>query len=137
MAIKQAMKDERAPNLSHLFNWGLEVSDFSKLFFISGHGALLPDFQVVCPGDPEGQTRFIFSQIQDYLAENGYGLEDLVQIKLTITKDVTDEQFEAVTNVYADFMKDIEVKPTGGTMRVVDRLAFPEMMVEFEFLAAK
>lgn len=137
MVTKRAVNNELAPNLNHLFNWGLEISDFSKLFFISGHGALTPDFQVVCPGDPEGQARFILTQIKDYLADNGYTPEDLVQIKLTITKDVTDEQFQGVTDAYADFMTGIDIKATGGTMRVVDRLAFAGMMVEFEFLAAK
>lgn len=137
MLSKQAINNDNAPNLNNIFNWGLKVSNFSELFFISGHGALKPDFQVEHPGDPAGQTRFVLSQLKEYLAENDYSLDDVVQIKLTITKDVTDEQFEAVTQVYAEFMDGIAIKPTGGTMRVVDRLAFPGMMVEFEFIAAR
>ena len=129
--------NEKAPDLGKVFNWGLKVSDFSELFFISGHGALRPDFSIECEGDPGGQARFIFEQVKDYLAENDYSLDEVVQIKLTITKDVTEQQFHDVVQVYEEYMKDIPVRPTGGTMRVVDRLAFPGMMVEFEFLAAK
>ena len=134
---KTAVNNENAPDLGNVFNWGLKISDFNELFFVSGHGALKPDFEVECPGDPGGQALFIFKQVSDYLAENGYSLDDVVQIKLTITSDVTDEQFKDVVQVYEEFTKDISVRPSGGTMRVVERLAFPGMMVEFEFLAAK
>jgi len=71
------------------------------------------------------------------MSENGYSFNDLIQIQMTITKEVTDEQFGEVVEVYKGFMKGIAVLPTGGTMRVVDRLAFPGMLVEFEFMAAK
>ena len=137
MAKKIAVNNEKAPNLNNIFNWGLKLSDFSELFFISGHGALRPDFQIEHPGDPAGQARFILSQLKAYLEENDYRLDDVVQIKLTITRDVSEAQFHALTDVYAEFMNGIAIKPSGGTMRVVDRLAFPGMMVEFEFIAAK
>ena len=134
---KLSVNNDKAPDLGAVFNWGLKISDFNELFFISGHGALTADFQAQCPGDPGGQARYIFKQISEYLADNDYSLDDVVQIKLTITKDVTDEQFQDVVQVYEEYMKDITVRPTGGTMRVVERLAFPGMMVEFEFLAAR
>ncbi|MCZ6804807.1 MAG: RidA family protein [Proteobacteria bacterium] len=137
MATKLVVNNEKAPNLNNIFNWGLKVSDFSELFFIASHGALKPDFQVEHPGDPVGQTHFILSQLKEFLEENDYSMDDVVQIVLTISKDVTEQQFEAVAQVYAEYMNDILVKPSGGTMRVVERLAFPGMMVEFQFLAAK
>ena len=136
MATKLAVNNDKAPDFDVL-NWGIKLSDFSELFFVSGHGALTPDFQVKHTGDPAGQARFILSQLQEYLTENDYSTDDVVQIKTTITKDVTEEQFHAFTDVYVEFVNNIKVKPTGGTMRVVDRLAFPGMMVEFELLAAK
>ena len=134
---KVLVNNEKAPDLGKVFSWGLKISDFSELFFISGHGALKPDFSIEHPGDPVGQTRFIFAQVNEYLADNDYSMEDVVQIKMTITKEVSDEQFHEVVAVYEEVMSGIAVKPTGGTMRVVDDLAFPGMLVEFEFLAAK
>lgn len=134
---KIQVNNKKAPDLGKVFNWGLKLTDFNELFFISGHGALNPDFSVEHPGDPAGQARFIFSQVGEYLADNDYSMDDVVQIKLTITKDVTDEQFHEVVAVYEEVMSGIAVRPTGGTMRVVDRLAFPGMLVEFEFMAAK
>ena len=134
---KTPVNNEKAPDLSNVFNWGLKISDFNELFLISGHGALTSDFTPVHPGNPAEQTRHIFLEIQEYMTENGYSFDDLVQIKMTITKDVTEEQFHEVVEVYSGFMKDLKVKPTGGTMRVVERLAFPGMMVEYEFMAAK
>ena len=96
-----------------------------------------PDFQVEHPDDPVAQTRFIFTQVNDYLIDNGYSMDDVIQIKMTITKEVSEEQFHDIVKVYDDFMRDIKIKPTGGTMRVVDKLAFPGMLVEYEFMAAK
>jgi 2-iminobutanoate/2-iminopropanoate deaminase len=134
---KVLVNNEKAPNLNAVFNWGLKISDFSEIFLVSGHGAMLPDFEVVHPGDPAGQARFIFSQVIAYLKDNDYSLDDVIQIKQTITKDVTDDQFYEIVEVYEEFMSDVAIKPTGGTMRVVDRLVVPGMMVEFEFMAAK
>jgi 2-iminobutanoate/2-iminopropanoate deaminase len=134
---KVVVNNDKAPNLNKIFNWGLKISDFNEIFLVSGHGAMLPDFEVACPGDPAGQARFIFSQVEAYLKENDYCLDDVIQIKQTITKDVTDEQFHEIVAVYEEFMSGVAVKPSGGTMRVVDRLVVPGMMVEFEFMAAK
>lgn len=134
---KTAIPNEKGPALSHIFNAGLKISDFNELFMISGHGAVTSDFQVHHPGDPAAQARHVFLEIKEYMADNYYSFDDLIQIKMTITKDVTDEQFHEIVDVYEEFMQGIDVLPTGGTMRVVDRLAFPDMMVEFEFMAAK
>ena len=129
---KEFVNNDKAPDLSEIFSWGVKISNFSELFFVSGHGALKPDFSMEHPGDPVGQTRFIFSQVSEYLAENGYSMDDVVQIKMTITKEVSHEQFLEVTEVYKEFMSEVAVKPSGGTMRIVDDLAFPGMLVEFE-----
>jgi 2-iminobutanoate/2-iminopropanoate deaminase len=134
---KVAVNNEKAPDLSKVFNWGLKISNFSELFFVSGHGALKPDFSIEHPGDPVGQMRFTFAQLTEYLRDNDYSMDDVVQMKLTITKEVSDEQFHDVVEVYEEFMSGIAIKSTGGTMRVVDRLAFPGMLVELELLAAK
>jgi 2-iminobutanoate/2-iminopropanoate deaminase len=134
---KVPVNNEKAPDLSKVFNWGLKVSDFSELFFVSGHGALKPDFSIEHPGDPVGQARFIFVQLNEYLAENDYSMDDVIQVKMTITKEVSDDQFHEVVKVYEEFMSGLAVLPTGGTMRVVHDLAFPGMLVELELLAAK
>ena len=134
---KTPVPNKNFPDLSEVFTTGLKVSNFKELFIISGHGALTPDFQIRHAGNPAAQARHIFLEVQKYMAENGYSFNDLIQIQMTITKEVTDEQFGEVVEVYKGFMKGIAVLPTGGTMRVVDRLAFPGMLVEFEFMAAK
>jgi enamine deaminase RidA (YjgF/YER057c/UK114 family) len=134
---KIAVPNETGPDLNQIFNSGLKNSSFKELFIISGHGAVTPDFQVKHAENPAAQTRDIFLDMQKYMSDNGYSFNDLIQIQMTITKDVNDEQFEEVIEIYKEFMKGIAVLPTGGTMRVVERLAFPGMMVEFEFMAAK
>ena len=137
MATKTAVNNPKAPDLSNVFNWGLRVTDFKELFFISGHGALKPDFSVAHPGDPVGQTRYILNEMKGLLEDNGYSMEDVVRVQSTLDKNVTDEQFHGFVEVYAEYFADVPVKPSGGTLRYVDRLAFPGMLVEFEFFVAR
>ncbi|MDA2934446.1 hypothetical protein MYX82_08885 [Acidobacteria bacterium AH-259-D05] len=50
-----------------------------------------------------------------------------------MTKDVPPEDFEGVLGVLAGFFSDVEVKPAGGTWRIIEGLISPEMLVELEF----
>jgi hypothetical protein len=36
-----------------------------------------------------------------------------------------------------EFFAHVAVRPATGTLRIVDALAFPDMLVEYEFVAAK
>ena len=137
MATKSAINNPKAPDLSQVFNWGLKVEDFTQLFFITGHGALRSDLSVVHPDDPAAQARHILTEVKGYLEDNGYTMDDIVRVESTLAKEVTEEQFHAFVDVYAEFFADVAVKPSGGTLRYVDRLAFPGMLVEFEFLVAR
>ncbi len=136
MAKKTAVHNENAPDYRSMFNWGLKITDFSELFLLAGHGALAVDNQVLHPGDAVAQTRHILADVKTFLEQSGYSLDDVIRIEFTMTKDVKPEEFQEIFGLFGEYFADMEVKPAAGTLRVVDALAIPGMVVEYEFWAA-
>jgi enamine deaminase RidA (YjgF/YER057c/UK114 family) len=54
-----------------------------------------------------------------------------------MTKDVQPDEFNEIFKLFGEYFADMEVKPAAGTLRVVEALALPGMVVEYEFWAAK
>jgi 2-iminobutanoate/2-iminopropanoate deaminase len=137
MATKTAVTHENAPDFGKMFNWGLKITDFSELFLLAGFGAVTADMQVQHPGDAVGQTRYILSDVETFLERNGYSLDDVIRIEFTMTKEVRPEEYGQIFGTFMEFFAGMEVKPAAGTLRVVEALAIPGMLVEYEFWAAR
>lgn len=137
MAIKTAYPNKNAPDFSNVFNWGLKITNFTELFIVTGHGAVGADFQVRHPGDAIGQTRDVLEQMDGLLTGAGYNKNDIIKLEVTVTKDVNPDDFEGMVGAMSEYFADIDVKPAAGTYRVVDDLAVPGMLVEYEFLLAR
>ena len=137
MAQKTARHNESKPDLRSRFSWGLKVTDYSELFFISGHGASDSSLQVHHPGDPVAQAGYIFESMGTFLEEAGYTRNDIVRVEITATKEVTHEDYFKMSDMMAEFFADVQVKPSVGTFRVVERLVSPGMLCEYEFLLAR
>jgi 2-iminobutanoate/2-iminopropanoate deaminase len=138
MATKIAVQNPNAPDLSAMFPWGLRVRDFQELFFVTGHGDIDQSFRVRHPGDPLGQTRAIFEEIREMLEGAGYSFADVIKVDVTVTKEFdVAMNFHAFTALWSEFFADSPVKPSGGTLRVIDALVVPGMLVEVEMMAAR
>lgn len=137
MMKKVAVPNPNAPDMSAFFNWGLKVSDFRELFFITGRPAWLADGTVLHPDDAVAQTRFILEDVAGYLKVNGYGPADIVRIEYTFTKVVPAEKYQEIFGLFAAFLENVEVKPSANTLRIVDSLGMPGLCVEYEFWAAQ
>lgn len=137
MATKTPVPNRNAPDFSALFNWGLKLTDFSELFLMAGLGDHGPDGAIRNPDDPVAQTRAILDDVAAYITENAYAKDDIVRVEFTMTKDVDPSRYEAIFGLFAEFFADLSVKPAAGTLRVIDGLALPGMMVEYEFWLAK
>lgn len=135
MVTKAPVHSEKLP--TKMFSRGLKVSNFSELFLVSGSGDLGPGYQVRHPGDPVAQTRHIFADVKAFLEQAGYSVGDVIRVELTFTKDVERTTYDAIFKLIAEFFDDAEVRPATGTLRIVDELAFPGMLVEYEFWAVK
>lgn len=137
MAIKTPVNNPRAPDFSSMFSWGIKLTNFSELFLIAGHGAVGADMTIQHPDDAVGQTRYILADLDRYLGENGYGRDDIIRIEFTMTKAVPQDAYGEIFGAFSEFFADVEVKPAAGTLRVIEGLAIPGMLVEYEFWAAK
>ena len=135
MTTKTPVHSEKLP--TKMFSRGLKVSNYSELFLVSGYGDLGPGYQVRHPGDPVAQTRYIFADVKSFLEQAGYSINDVIRVELTFTKDVERTKYDDIFELVTEFFADVEVKPATGTLRIVDELAMPGMLVEYEFLAAK
>ncbi|MCY1058506.1 Rid family hydrolase [Nannocystis sp. SCPEA4] len=134
---KTAYPYAHGPDYSRLFSWGLSLKNFSDLYLASGIGAHDAGGTIQFPGDAVAQTRFILQQIPGLLAEAGYGVGDIVRVEYTFTREVPRDSFDAIFAVMAEFLAAERIKPTAGTLRVVEALAFDNQLVEYEFWAAR
>jgi len=137
MAKKTAVPNPAAPDFGALFSWGLKISDFSELFLIAGHGAHDATGAIQHPGDAVAQTKYILDHMPAYLEGAGYAKSDIIRTEFTLTKAVPPEAYDEIFGLFAGFFADLEVKPAAGTLRVIEALAIPDMLVEYEFWCAK
>lgn len=137
MANKEAFHNKRLPDMRNAFSWGLRVSDFKDIFFVTGHGDCNPEFVTQYPGDPVAQTRHILNQMKAFIEESGFSIQDIVRTDWTFVKDVDSDQFGGIAAVWEEFLAEVEVKPATGTLRYVDRLGMADMMVEYEMMLAR
>jgi len=137
MAKKVAVPNDRAPDLSFMFNWGIKISDFSELFLIAGLGDHGADGVIRNPGNAVKQTESIVAELKDYVERNGYALNDIIRIEFTLSKAVDPADYEAIFGQFGALFAEVDVKPAAGTLRVVEALALEGMLVEYELWLAK
>lgn len=136
MAVKEAVTHPSMPDYSAVFNWGLKLRDFDELFLLAGFGA--HDAQgIIQHEDPVEQTRYILKLTDDFLGAAGYAKADIIRVEFTMVKGVLPDAFEGIFGAFAEWFGPLEVKPAAGTLRVIDALAIPGMLVEYEFWCAK
>jgi enamine deaminase RidA (YjgF/YER057c/UK114 family) len=119
------------------FHWALEISTFERLLFITGTTAVGPDGRINFPGDAPGQARWILDSFGRLLTNAGYTWDDVVRLETTVATGVSDADLEAIKRIRTEFVGSLRVKPAAGTLRIVSRLAKPEMLVELEVIAAR
>ena len=137
MANKQAFHNTNLPDMRNAFSWGLKLSDFDEIFFVTGHADCNPQFIPQHPGDPVAQTRLILAQMKDFLEDAGFSINDIVRTDWTFVNEISGEQFGEIAGVWEEFLADVEVKPATGTLRYVQRLGMENMMVEYEMMLAR
>lgn len=134
---KTAYPYAKGPDFSRLFSWGINLRNVSDLYLASGIGAHDAGGVIQHPGDAVAQTRYILQQVPGFLAEAGFAVADIVRIEYTFTREVPRASFDAIFAVLAEFLATEATKPTAGTLRVVEALAFDHQLVEYEFWCAR
>jgi enamine deaminase RidA (YjgF/YER057c/UK114 family) len=100
-----------------------------NLVEVAGTTASDENSQVVGPGDPAAQTRFILQKIEKALRAAGANLSDVVRTRIFVT-DIS--RWEEVGRVHGEVFRGIN--PV-STMVEVSALVGPELLVEIEVTA--
>jgi enamine deaminase RidA (YjgF/YER057c/UK114 family) len=85
--------------------------------------------QLVGPGSPYEQTRFIYQRIEKILNSAGAGMKDVTRVRMFVT-DI--KRWEEYGRAHSEFFKDI--KPC-NTMVEVSALIEPGFLIEIEATA--
>lgn len=103
----------------------------SRLIFVTGQIATDGAGNVVCEGDPAGQTRVVFERIEAILSEAGADLSDLVSLTIYLS-DLAN--FDAVSRIRNEI---VGSPAPSSTLLEVSALAEKGCLVEISGVAAK
>lgn len=115
------------------FSHAVEVSRGEHVLYCAGQTAIDASGDVVHAGDMAAQVRECMDNLEAVLEASGYDLSHVVRLNL-YTTDV--DGLLAHWEVAAGRLAEAGVKPA-MTLLGVERLAFPELLVEIEATAAR
>lgn len=107
----------------------VSLSTRDRVLFISGQVATDSGGRTVAPGDPTGQTEYVFDKITAILTAADGTLRDLVALTIYLT-DLS--QFEQVSSVRNRRLSD---PAPSSTLVEVASLAIPDHLVEISAIA--
>ena len=129
------------------WDWGLKFSmdqgelieGVSRYLHCSGQTAVVPDsdseigISVKHAGDIRGQMQLSLDNVDAVLSEAGMSRANILSLRF-FTTDI--DAFLENYDVYADWIQDAGTRPPQSLLGV-NRLVFPDLMVEIEALAAE
>jgi enamine deaminase RidA (YjgF/YER057c/UK114 family) len=109
------------------------ISGFQNVLICSGQTAMDEDGKPSHQGDMGAQLGMALDNLETVLRQAGYTLADIVRLNYYTTDiDAFFESYELVTTR----LREARCKPA-STLLGVQRLAFPELLVEIEATAAR
>src|SRR6266576_481378 len=93
----------------------------------SGQVALDGGGKLVGPGDPEGQTRQVFANLDRALASAGASFTDVIKLNYYVTDIAMLPVVRTIRDEYVD-----TARPPASTAVQVTALAMPDLMIEIE-----
>ena len=96
------------------------------MVYVAGTTAVTEDGQIIGPGDPYAQTKFILQKIEKALEAAGASIQDVVRTRMFVTNI---DQWEDIGRAHGEAFRDIR---PAATMVEVSRLISTELLVEIE-----
>ena len=116
------------------FALGVEASEAQHVLLCAGQIAIDEQTMTVLhPGDMRGQISAALDSLESFLGEAGYQFSNVVRLNY-YTTDV--DAFLGAFDVVSTRLKDGHCQPA-STLLGVNRLVFPETLVEIEATAVK
>lgn len=105
-----------------------------RTLYVAGQGAYDAEGRLVGPGDHEAQARQACRNLVDALAAAGAEPDQIVFSTMYVV-GLTDETFAAFMRGMADALDGKPLPPNASTLVGIERLAYPEMLVEINAIA--
>ena len=115
------------------FSQAIEVTGARRLLFCAGQIALDAEGQVMYAGDMRGQVEAAMNNVETVLAAAGLSLANVVRLNY-YTTDV--DGLLAHYDVIKSRLAALNCQPS-STLLGVQRLAYPELLIEIEATAAE
>jgi len=78
----------------------IDLTKAQKMLFVTGQIAMDKDWNVVCEGDIEGQTEFVFESIENILKESWASLDDIVKVVIYVKNMENFPKISKIRNKY-------------------------------------
>jgi 2-iminobutanoate/2-iminopropanoate deaminase len=128
--LKQQVHTERLSHPVGQFSQAIAIDSPTRLVFISGMTARLPDGSVTGVGDIEAQTRQVCENLKAAVEAAGGSLDDIVRVDVFVRNVEHFDQIHAVRREY------FPQSPPASTMLEVSKMLLPEMLIEITAIAA-
>ena len=102
------------------------IVEAGRMLYVAGQTPRDVEGNIVCKGDPTGQTRKVLENMKQVIETAGGRLEDVAKTTVYITNYAIRE---AVARVRKEFFPG---DPPANTLVVISSLADPEFLVEIE-----
>ncbi len=102
------------------------ILEAPRTLYVAGQTSRDVEGNIVCKGDPAGQTRQVLENMKNVIAEAGGRMEDIAKTTVYIT-NLADR--EEVGQARREFF---EGEPPANTLVVISSLADPDFLVEIE-----
>lgn len=111
------------------YSQAIEISNEDRVLYCAGQTAMDDEGNPVHPGDIRAQTITVLDNMEMVLEEAGFDLADIVRIDCYTTDvDGLFEHWDVITD---------RLEQPSCTLLGVERLAFPELLIEIKPTAVK
>ena len=109
----------------------IDLTKAKKMLFVTGQIAMDKDGNVVCEGDIEWQTEYVFESIKNILNESNASLDDVVKVVIYVKNMADFPKISKIRNKYLQNSKPV------STLVEISNTVKPWCDIEIDVIAMK